>query len=374
MAEKKPKSIVLRLGSRTIECGIEGNANPIEVFNVHHFAERQQFTTDCRSTTNHAQRPEENNRNTTAVETTHNYDLLMFHYLFHGDVLAFDSLEKFKSDLKIHLRRFLTKVFHKCGLSTINAKIILLQNYSLSEFYLDIIKEVMLSHFLVRALVIVPTPIMISIASASSSALVIDIGWNYTSIDVVYDNRVLTNYSCITNRAGCRLHYELLDILEREGFNLSLISFRDVENCIASLDSMEEKGKKEDSLLMCGTYYVRAKLLRDLIKDMFVSDSYSDLEDYEMPIPQIVANLVQHTLPIDLRKELVSCVIFNGRMTCIRGLKAMITDGIQSRLPAGLNAQAIETIGEWQGASIFSGVIKHIKKTEFLREYRNSKV
>ena len=249
-----------------------------------------------------------------------------------------------------------------------------LQNYSLTEFYLDIIKEVLLSHFLVRALVIVPTPIMISIASASSSALVIDIGWNYTSIDVVYDNRVLTNYSCITNRAGCRLHYEFLDILEREGFNLSLISFRDVENCIASLDSMEEKGKSEDSLLMCGTYYVRAKLLRDLIKDMFVSDSCSDLEDYEMPIPQIVANLVQHTLPIDLRKELVSCVIFNGRMTCIRGLKAMITDGIQTRLPTGLNARAIETIGEWQGASIFSGVIKHIKKTEFLREYRNSKV
>lgn len=370
MKSEKGRNIVLKLGSRTIECGLEGDSKPLGVYNVHHFAEKQNFVAE-QSLADHShnlaeQEPTPKDQYTS--NEINNNDIEHFNYLFHDDILAYNEYETFESDLKLHLRKLLTKIFYKCGLATINAKVLLLKNETLPNIYITVISDMLLNHFLMRAVVVVPTPLMACVASGSSAAIVVDIGWTFTTIDVVYDNRIIYNHSRFTTIAGKKLHYAIISKLVKNGFDVSTISFREIENSLTLLEKYDTSMDHYNSLV-CGPYFISGKLFNDAVADTFFNDETLHYEDHEIPIVQLLVEVIK-TLPIDLKKTLANKLILTGGITSLKGFKKAFIRRLLDSSDKKQDFQFIETIGAWQGASIFSGIMKHIKKNHNLCEFR----
>lgn len=120
------KNVVLLLGSRSIKIGYEGAHHPLGTFSVHNFAEPQNYKTEALYRDHSMDWSKIVCNNTETVTQNHmKNDLDCFQYLFYPDLSVYDSLDKFRSDLKIHLRKILTKIFYKVGIPTINTKVIL---------------------------------------------------------------------------------------------------------------------------------------------------------------------------------------------------------------------------------------------------------
>jgi actin-related protein len=378
MTSEKDKNIVLRLGSRSIECGLQGSAKPLAFFNVHHFAEKQNFTICEEEEINpfnkdHTLAIKDLNynklENDIKLQRAISSDLSNFQYIFHPDILVYNEFEIFESDLKIHLRKLLTIIFYKCGVSTINAKLVLLYNLTFSDFYIKIISEILINQLLMRAVVVVPSPLMSCIASGSSSAIVVDIGWSFTTIDSVFDNRILNNLSTFTNKAGSMVHYTILSNLVKNGYDISNITFKNIENALFELESIEKDGEKT---LVCGPYFINSKIFTDVIKNVCIlmnENNSNNLDANEKPIVQLIVELIEKKLPIDLKKTLSNKIIITGGLANLLGFKELMMNEIQNLLDSK-NANNTRTLGPWVGASIYSDTMKHLKKSKDLWEIR----
>lgn len=369
MDTKKEKNIVLKIGARTLECGLEDSSKPLGKFNVHHFAELQTFGVDS-TAYDHSLIPDSASEKVTKefrLQSMAKNDQEHFRHLFFPDTLIYEDLSLFLQSLKIHLRKVLNKIFYKCGISTINSKLILVQNSTFPKVYNKLLTEILINDLLMRAVVILPTPLMVSIASGSSFALIIDIGWSFTTVVPVFDYRVLDNLLTFTNRAGSRLHYELLSELREEGFDIESISFRELENAISLLDSLV--CTSNDELIACGRFLVRKKIFTDAIEKLYLSfDSSVQYEDNEIPIIKLATDLIDKRLPIDLRKILSSRTIVTGGISNLKDFRQTLLARIDEAVAQQLHG--IETLGDWAGASIYSTLMKHQKKSPDLWEIR----
>lgn len=362
---EKGKNVILKLGSRTIECGFEDSSRPLTTFNVHHFSELQNFKiTDILP--NHS-------INSNTIKTKNDKlksiiidDHMNFRHLFHPDLLIFEDADIFLSNLRIHLKKLLLKIFFRCGISTINTKLLLLQNMNFPRVYTEVISNILIKDLFMRAVVILPTPLMISIGSGSSMGIIIDIGWSKTSITPIFDNRILTNYARFTTNSGSKLHYRLLEKISDVGLNISSISFRDLENSIVNLEHLNSNSN-DDSLTNCGPYLIKNQIFKEVINEIFFGGE-SDCEDNELPICQLIADLINKDLPIDLRSQLSSKLIFNGGITEIVGFKSLMISKIEGLVTQKISG--IETLGDWRGACIYSTIMKHQKKSSNLWEIR----
>ena len=368
MDAKKEKNIVLKIGSRTLECGLEDSAKPLGKFNVHHFAEPQAFGVDL-VLYDHSRIPDNKSkkqRKETELQNTVKNDQECFRHLFYLDTLIYEDFDLFSQSLKIHLRKLLTKIFYKCGISTINSKLLLVQNSNFPTVYNKILTDILIKEFLMRAVVILPTPLMVAIGSGSSFALVIDIGWSLTTVVPVFDYRVLDNFLTFTNRAGSRLHYELLSALREEGFDAGSVSFRELENAISLLDSITSNS--DDELIACGGFLVRKKNFTEAIQRLYFSyDPSVQYEDDETPILKLVTDLI-YRLPIDLRKSISSRVIITGGISNLKGFRQTLLAKVDEAVSQKICG--IETLGDWAGASLYSTIMKHQKKSQALWEIR----
>lgn len=380
-------NIVLRLGSRSIECGFEGSSKPIGIFNVYHFAERQNFSIfqeEANNITDHSdsigQNPDINlSEIDLKLQNVISDDLLNFQYLFYPDLLVYDNYEIFQNDLKIHLRKLFTKIFYKSGMKTINSKLILLNNSTFPDFYIKIISDILIHKFLFRSVIVLSTPLMASISAGSAAGIVIDIGWSFTSINAVFDNRVLTNLSCFTNRAGAMIHYTILSSLESNGFDISKVSFRHIENSISEIESINNG---DDKTIVCGPYFINSKLIVDIIKNVcFKTSDKDNNDDYELSLIQLVVELIEKKLPIDLRKILSNKIIITGGLSNLIGFNELLIENLKGFLQKNPknsnninfiynNVNNIKTLQPWVGASIYSNTMKKLKKTNDLWEIK----
>lgn len=372
----KDKNIILRLGSRTIECGIEGSANPLNTYNVHHFAEPQTFSTNIN--TDHSIIPENTMKQytkKTTIEKIRSFDITNFNYLFYPDILIYEDYDKFQSDLNIHLHRMLVKIFYKSGLPTINSKILLVVNTYFPGTYLETITNILINKLLVRAVVLLPSPLMTCIGSGSSNAIIIDIGWFYTTIVPIYDNNDIVTRTAFTNRASYRLHYDVLENLFDSGFSVSEISFRDIEIAISSLEHIDNMNSLSKNVL-CGGFIVPRILFLNAIENLYLDKgNITECENDEKSIIQLTADLIQNQLPIDIRKDLASRIIITGGISKLKGFKQTIITEIKRVLEKNsynIGIQGIDTVGTWAGASIYSGIMKNQKKNTALKEFRRS--
>lgn len=369
MDTKKEKNIVLKIGSRTLECGLEDSAKPLGKFNVHHFAEPQTFGVDS-TVYDHSRIPDNKSktqRKEIELQDTFKNDQECFRHLFYLDTLIYEDFDLFSQSLKIHLRKLLSKIFYKCGISTINSKLLLVQNSIFPTVYNKILTDILIKELLMRAVVILPTPLMVAIGSGSSFALVIDIGWSLTTIVPVFDYRVLDNFLTFTNRAGSRLHYELLSALKEEGIDAGSVSFRELENAISLLDSITSNS--DDELIACGGFLVRKKIFTEAIQRLFFSYEPSvQYEDNETPILKLATDLIYSRLPIDLRKSISSRIIITGGISNLKGFRQTLLAKVDEAVSQ--KTCGIETLGGWAGASIYSTIMKHQRKSQDLWEIR----
>ncbi|GAV28813.1 hypothetical protein PMKS-002289 [Pichia membranifaciens] len=301
------------------------------------------------------------------LQDTVKNDQECFRHLFYLDTLIYEDFDLFSQSLKIHLRKLLSKIFYKCGISTINSKLLLVQNSIFPTVYNKILTDILIKELLMRAVVILPTPLMVAIGSGSSFALVIDIGWSLTTIVPVFDYRVLDNFLTFTNRAGSRLHYELLSALKEEGIDAGSVSFRELENAISLLDSITSNSN--DELIACGGFLVRKKIFTEAIQRLFFSYEPSvQYEDNETPILKLATDIIYSRLPIDLRKSISSRIIITGGISNLKGFRQTLLAKVDEAVSQ--KTCGIETLGGWAGASIYSTIMKHQKKSQDLWEIR----
>ena len=354
---EKGRNIILKLGSRTIECGYEGYFTPLEVFNVYHFAEKQNFICD--------------NKPFDEINQYQNKDISCFNYLFNPNISIYNDLDLFKLDLHNHLIKVFTKIFYKCGISTMNAKLILLHKSLFPDIYLNVITKLLIERFRMRAVVLLPSALMSTISSGSDSSIVIDIGWSYTCIEVVSDNRLLTNYTQVTDRAGCMLHYAILRQLKDLGFDISDISFRDVEKMVSSINSLDMNPSDE---LICGNYSIKAEIIIETIQKVLINKQTNLSDDInELQISELVSTLIEKTLPVDIRQEVSSKIIINSGLTKIKGFEKLLYQEIEKQMKKKIQLVCIDSIGEWSGACIYSSFMKGLRKNSNLLEIREIK-
>lgn len=341
---EKGRNIILRLGSRSIECGVEGSREPLTIYNVHHFAEDQKLQISSNP------------------ELTD--ELSNFKSLFYPNILVYQDEETFRKSLQNHLRKLLTKVFCKSGISTINAKLLLISNNTTSEYYIELISQLLINHFMMRAVVVLSTPLMASIASGSSSATVVDFGWNFVNINVIFDNRVLQNYSKFTTRGGRRLHYDLINRMKKSNFDTKLVSFKDVEIAIASMGNACDDLERT---VVCGPYNVTRRLILETITDLIVESSEFFDDDEKSPV-QLIVELIERDLPIDLKSVLSDRVIFTGGLFKIEAVKQILIEKLNSS--SRFKFKTVHCLGPYAGASLYSTLSKQLRKNQNLWEYR----
>ncbi|TID30334.1 hypothetical protein CANINC_001036 [Pichia inconspicua] len=340
---EKGQNIILKLGSRTIECGLEGSHQPLVVYNVHHFAE---------------------NQNMQVSSISNKDELTTFKTLFYPNILVYENEEIFKNNLQNHLRKLLTKIFYKSGISTINAKLLLISNNTLSEYYIDLISLVLLNHFMMRAVVVLPTPLMVSIASGSSSAIVVDFGWEYINIDVIFDNRILQNYSKFTTKSGRYLHYNLLEQLKVLDFDTNLISFKDIEIVVSSMKDIINL----EGVVCCGPNKIKKSLISNIITSLLLeSDENFDDDNEKCPV-QLIVELIERELPLDLRTIVSDRLILTGGLFEIEGVEQIMIENLNSN--SRFNFNTIHSLGSFAGASLYSTLSKQLRKNQNLKEYR----
>lgn len=343
---EKGKNIILRLGSRSLECGYEGMHEPLLSVNVYHFAKPHniQVSNQCDPDT---------------VK-----EMVNFQTLFHPNILSYENEDQYLRAFESHLNRVLTKVFYKAGVPTINSKLLLITNTTLSDLYIDAIAKLLLDKFLMRAVVILATPLMSVISSGSSSAIVVDFGWDHLRVDVVYDNRVIQNYSKMTNRAGKALHYEVLKRLKSLSIDTNNVTFRDIENIIKKVENLENK---QDVFIELSSFKVPKKLVVDsLTKVLF--DINPRYDEDEKSVIELIVELIDKELPIDIKKSLADRIIFTGGLNCINGLTEAILEKLQSEI--SLKCNVIWSLGPYAGTSVYSITSKKMKKNQKLKEYR----
>lgn len=189
-------------------------------------------------------------------------------------------------------------------------------------------------------------------SAGSSSGLVIDLGWNQTTVTPIFDLRMMYKDIKVSCKAGRQLHEYVRDKLQE------FESWAEVDSF-----SMTEK-------LICDTFYCRTKAslrtdakefefeniiipnsIRYELLERFMfepEDSDLDNENHQL-VPMITTTL--RNLPIDLRSELSTKIIITGGLSNMPGLKTRILEEVEQSL--GHPVEAIDSLGSWEGASLY---------------------
>lgn len=354
----KEKNIVLRLGARSFECGIEGYPKPLIKYNIHHFAEPQHFKVDI---------------NVDYISDASNTidqlvcsDLSSFKYIM-DDLLVYSDPEIFKNDLSIHIHKIINKSFYKFGINSKNAKLLLIVNYNTSTVLIEsVLAPVFLNKFFMRNIVILYTPLMACISSGSSCGIIIDIGWKDTRITPIFDYLEFENLQKFTNRGGFRLHYIVMAELRKNGFDISKFSFKEIENMIVSLENINDvNGNIVDTL-------IPKKLILHCIKEVYFKNNEFD-DTNELSISKITSKLLLRELPIDARKQMAERIIIVGGITNLTGFNCQLIEKINSQMEqSSFNVSGIHSLGPLAGASLYSKLLKTQKRKLPIREIRRN--
>lgn len=337
--QTKDKSLVLLLGSTHIEFGLAGDPKPLLDLPIIQYARPGHFHT--RIEESHALDKDLSNKLIPKVNTIE-ADLQSFRFLFYPDWLVYeqaDPIHSFEYNFKKYLIDIFLDLFARLGHDYVNAKIYILEDDPHNEKYKRIVIDVLLNVLQARAVLFVPSSLMVSLGAGVSDCLVVDGGWNWFHITPIYDGRILSNMCRFTNRAGRSLHYFLLDR------NPSM-SFNDIEKLTHGSDN---------------------SIIPYLLPD---SSIWGKLEESS------VSDLISTTLlnlPVDIQSSLASNIIFVGGLSKIEGFTDKVLHQVQATLQersSKLHVSTSPSLGPWAGASIYcstiipgkSGIIQELRR------------
>lgn len=357
-SDGKPANCVMRIGARTLEFGVEALDAPLIVRNV--------FKYGGKSPSAAVDAIDYDFDHSLSVDlvpqTSYSADVSIYNHLFPVSLVVFKG--DFAEGLRRHLMYIMLDIFEKSGVSHVNVKMVLVWHSETPRVYLEALTDVLLNHFLLRSVVVVPDALMVSIGSGANltpegGAIVLDFGWRHTRLNVIYDNRVLEEYTTLSTLSGCRCHYNLKAKLNGAG-----LAFRDVEKVISALSMFEVDN--EAMLEINGHVVTEGEVVQSIVDTLFPN---VELDRDEQTCSSMLADTFKR-LPVDLRGTLRNRVIITGGLTKIRGFSQYVGRRLCEKQPVG----CIQSLGAWRGASLYSAkVLRHAQRHVRLQEVRRTR-
>lgn len=324
--------IILQLGSRFIRAGFAGDAVPI--------VRRRTNLYDLEGVhisplgTSHAHfedfGDEPNESKNDGSQVLWNYDLVGA------------SLDKIEQVLeRIIYDIYLTDLL----IDPKNCKVLVIEPPFFPVPLKNLISKVLLFHMHAQSVRFFPEPVMTTISSGSHSALVIDMGWNQTTITPVFDLRQLYKYARSTTRAGRWLHEEVRKSLKENGCPYG---FEFVERFICEAMYAGIASGSDENMYTFEGHDIPMEVRYELIENVFFPSSTSNEDDNAQSIAELVSQCL-HELGIDLRAALKGQIIITGGISHIPGIKSRLLMELADKCGAG----GIKSLGAWEGASLY---------------------
>ncbi|ODQ78783.1 hypothetical protein BABINDRAFT_9019 [Babjeviella inositovora NRRL Y-12698] len=362
------RTVVLLVGSRFIRAGFAGEAVPeIQSSTSDSTWIPTQNTIYVSGSGNHAL---DHRRNIKSTHLTplhlHSTDLHRRRWLWSYDMLAVANSQhqNYFDAISRHLERLLYDIYtDELLVDPKSCQVIVVDPVLFPTPLKSILTEALLHRLHAHSVVYLPEPVLSCIAAGTRNALVVDLGWHNFTVTPVYDLRIIHNGLKSTNRAGMRLHYEMVDALGESDFGAieSLIT----EVCYCDELGSERPSAPEDS----ETFSTRLGVsipnhLRHLVLEKFMFPETETPDDEEHSLLDIISEALD-TLPIDVRATLSSSIVFTGGLANIPGLRTRILREMRGRKPG--EVAAISGLGPWAGASMYSNYVARPHKTMEVR-------
>ncbi|GME82215.1 unnamed protein product [Ambrosiozyma monospora] len=418
----KKETIVLKIGSRTLEIGLSGHPKPLYQCSISQFSSLvnppHQFEVNYEESTMFDQ--ESKFQEESQVKAQLNDEFRYFKSIFFRDRLIFKNNHKkgdtskrehedqmndneFVGELDYNLSVFLNRVirwlfFKQLKLNLPSFKILILENQFLGDFYKNLLSKCLQRYFNERHVNFVSNSMMALFATGSPHALVIDLGWNFTTIEPIFDYRLLRNQIIFTKRSGFEIHKQYLRSLQNvENFENVKNKFDFVEDFIIKFGYVRPDPAKdapyENETIKFRKCQVIRKLQYEPIESVLFPchisnnnknnhENESDEDEFDLderPIIELTVNLIK-SLPIDIRSTMVSNMIITGGVSKIPGMKLrFIRELKQSLVECGLHkcsdeVRSLKTLGSWCGASLYSSTTLLRYENDHRRKISKSRV
>ncbi|CEP23163.1 unnamed protein product [Cyberlindnera jadinii] len=205
--------------------------------------------------------------------------------------------------------------------------------------------RVILFHMHAQSIRFLPASVMSVLASGATSGLVIDLGWNVTTVTPVFDLRQLYIYSKQTLRASRRIHNDIRKKLANLGLDTTFEFVEQflIECCYCGI------GNHGTGDFTFNNSTIPQELRYQSIEEILFPDEQDGTDDDDS---QTLCSLVEQVIKevdIDLRTPLSSNIIIVGGLSNIPGIKTRIIYEINKRT----KASGIKSLGPWQGASLY---------------------
>lgn len=217
-------------------------------------------------------------------------------------------------------------------------KIVFIESLYLPKPYKEIIARVCLFNLHCVSLTFIPSSIMTCVGSGSDCGIIVDMGYNQTTITPIFDFRILFKETRTTTRSCKLIHKYLYDEFQRLGIDTS---FEFIEDFIMNSCTLEEVDDKEELEIPNG-------LRHKCVKDSLFNDLPGVCKDDEnKTVIELIIEMIDK-FPIDLKLKLASRIIFTGGISKIPGVSSFILDQLSE-----YKVNSIFSLGPWKGASLY---------------------
>ncbi|KAI7319332.1 hypothetical protein KC315_g9774, partial [Hortaea werneckii] len=213
---------------------------------------------------------------------------------------------------------------------------------------LELVLRVLFEHWQQPpSIMVLTTPILATVGAGLRCALVIDVGWEETTVTGIGEYREVAQRRSV--RAGRGVVQEMRKVLEEstdrsegERKESTRVTFAEAEEvlqrmgwCRPQSDASKDFTVKKRIPLPSGTLDVPFSRLSDPAENtLFATSTSTDqLDVHELPVP-LLAYKALLALPLDLRSLCISRIVLTGGLSHLPGLKSRLLNELQQLITA----------------------------------------
>lgn len=213
----------------------------------------------------------------------------------------------------------------------------------------NVLTRVFLFHMHAQSVRFLPESVMTAVSSGSHCALVIDMGWNQTTVMPVFDFRQLYPHYKQTRRAGRWVHLATLQRMKELGLDPSFefVERFIVETMYCGIDNDASGEYTFDGVTL------PQELRYSALQEVLFPDSQggNDDDDDARSIAALIHEVIQQ-INIDLRSALSTKIVITGGVSQIPGVKTRVIHEVNNLV----KVSGIRSLGPWQGTSLYCSV------------------
>ncbi|KAI7459939.1 fungal-specific actin related protein [Hortaea werneckii] len=267
------------------------------------------------------------------------------HELYRTDLRSGVNMELVEDKLSRAVREIHTEHLQ---LDTKPRKVCLAVPSLLPTPLLELVLRVLFEHWQQPpSIMVLTTPILATVGAGLRCALVIDVGWEETTVTGIGEYREVAQRRSV--RAGRGVVQEMRKVLEEstdrsegERKESTRVTFAEAEEVLQRMGwCRPQSGASKDSTvkkripLPSGTLEVPFSRLSDPAENtLFATSTSTDqLDVHELPLP-LLAYKALLALPLDLRSLCISRIVLTGGLSHLPGLKSRLLNELQTLITA----------------------------------------